>query len=74
MNSQQWNQQLQHQHSRLGEIGIPHPRSVALDTRDDFIGGGIQQQPSNQINAMGGGRGPMNPKNEYVKCYGNLCI
>ena len=66
MNSQQWNQQLQYQQSRLGEGGIPHSRSVALSGRDDFMGGGMQQQqPSNQINAMGGGHGPMNPKNEY---------
>ena len=66
MNSQQWNQQLQYQQSRLGEGGIPHPRSVTLSGRDDFMGGGMQQQqPSNQINAMGGGHGPMNPKNEY---------
>ena len=44
MNSQQWNQQLQYQQSRLGEGGIPHPRSVALSGRDDFMGGGMQQQ------------------------------
>ena len=66
LNSYQINQQLEYQKSRLGEAGIPHPRSVALSARDDFMNGpGRGGQPANQISAMGAGQGPMNPKAEY---------